>query len=192
MGNGTVGVGGLKCKCGKSALILHPASGQPLCKKHFLRYIYKKVLRESAKLGILSCNKITIKIDKFNQIEARIVAEALKDWAKRKSCPLPEFDERGIYPLSSEKVVYLALRAFYELDKYSYELANPQLSKNPAYTLLPFEVAVYAKIRGMQPSNEYGKGPLWEIALDVTTSQTTETYNVFKILDNLKLLFPVA
>ncbi len=192
MGNGAIGLRGLKCRCGREAFILHPSSGQPLCKKHFLRYLYKKVLREAASLGLLKCDKITVKVDEHNEAEAKLVLEALRDWAKRKSCPAPELGDTGIYPLSLEKVLYLMLKAFYELDEASYKLANPRLAKNPAYTLLPFEVAAFAKLRQMKPPKEYGKGPLWEIALDVATHQSTEAFSALKILDKLELLFPIV
>ena len=182
----------MKCRCGREAFVLHPSSGQPLCKKHFLRYLYKKVLREAARLGLLKCGKIMVKVDKYNEVEANLVLEALKDWAKRKSCPEPESGNVGIYPLSLEKVLYLMLKAFYELDENSYKLANPRLAKNPAYTLLPFEVAAYARLRRMKPPKEYGEGPLWEIALDVTTQQSTEAFSALKVLNKLELLFPIV
>ena len=192
MGHGAVRPRGLKCKCGREAFVLHPASGQPLCKKHFLRYLYKKVIREAASLGLLKCESIKIKIDDVNLIEGKIVYEAIRDWSKRKSCPQPKESDEGIYPLSMEKVLYLLLKAFYELDERAYRIANPKLSGNPAYTLLPFELLSFAKLRNLPPPKPYGEGPLWEIAVEVSSAQPTEAFSSLKLIENLKALFPVV
>ena len=67
-----------------------------------VRYLYKKVLREAASLGLLKCDKITVKVDEHNEAEAKLVLEALRDWAKRKSCPAPELGDT-VYILSASK-----------------------------------------------------------------------------------------
>jgi len=167
-------------------VIRHPASGAHLCKKHFLRYVRRRVLKAFYKLGLGTLREATVD-PSYGEVEAAIVRDALRDKGIKAS-----IEEGGeLKAMSIEKVLYFLLRAFYENDARALELADPKKSKNPAFVLLPYEVAVYAKLTGLRPPRERFGGPLWDIALSVALEQPTEAYSSLKIISELSRLFPV-
>ena len=167
-------------------MIRHPASGTHLCKKHFLRYVRRRVLKAFYKLGLGTSREVSVD-PSHGEVEAIIVRDALRDKGIKISI------EKGgeIKAMSIEKVLYFLLKAFYENDVKALELADPTRSKNPAFVLLPYEVAVYAKLVGLEPPRERFEGPLWDIALSVALEQPTEAYSSLKIISKLTRLFPV-
>ncbi len=179
----------MRCHCGRPAVLKHPASGSPLCTKHFFRYVHKRVLRAASSVGVLKCEELTVD-PSLGEIEAKIFVEALT--SRRKPCPKPKILEGGeVKPFSLEKVLFFLLKYFYEGDREALTLADPVAARNPAYVLLPYEVALYAKLKGWPPSQERFSGALWEVALEVATSQPTEAYSALKVLDRLKGVLPI-
>ena len=177
----------MKCFCGKEAFYLQRSSGDPLCPKHLARRLERQVAREAAKLGLLSCKPLRIIKRKFNEPEALLLYNSLKERAKRRSCPLPELSEEGgdLFPLSAEKVLYLLFKAFYfgELSP----LLDPKEAKNPTYTVLPRDLAAYSYSKGIRyPPPPFGEGPLWELAVRIASEQHTETYNALKLISKVK------
>ncbi len=176
----------LKCYCGREAFYYQRSSGDYLCKKHLIKRLERRVAKEAASLGLLKCEEITITRNEYNFREATLVYNALKSRAKRRSCPEPRFVEEGGYlnPLSAEKVLYLLLRAFY-LGEVS-ELLHPKAARNPAYVVLPRDLAAYSFAIGLKGvPKPFGKGPLWKVAVKVATEQPTETYSSFKLIDKV-------
>ncbi len=186
MEHGPAGARGLRCFCGREAFYLQRSSGDPLCQKHLIRRLERQVAKESAKLGILECRELKIVKKSFNEPEALLVYNSLKERAKRRSCPLPVLANEGdIFPLSAEKVLYLLFKAFY-LGEVS-ELLDPKEAKNPAYVVLPRDLAAYSYVKGISfPAAPFGEGPLWELAVKIATEQPTEAYSAFKLIDKVK------
>jgi len=176
----------LKCFCGREAFYLQRSSGDPLCPKHLIKRLERQVAREAAKLGMLECKELTITLNEFNEPEAFLLYNSLKERAKRRSCPPPKLVEKGeLNPLSAEKVLYLLFKAFY-LGEVS-PLLDPREARNPAYVILPRDLAAYSYVKGIRyPPKSFGEGPLWELALKVSTEQPTETYSSFKLIEKVK------
>ncbi|NPA85261.1 MAG: hypothetical protein GXO07_04555 [Crenarchaeota archaeon] len=161
----------------------HPASGTPLCAKHFLRYVRKRVVRNMYKLGI----RDTYVDPSYGEVEAVIVRDALSE----RGIEVKIEKGRGMRVMSIDKVLYFLLKAFYEGDREALRLADPRESKNPAFSLLPYEVALYAKLTGLNPPRERFEGALWRIARAVALEQPTEAYSSLKIISQLSRVFPV-
>jgi len=121
-------------------------------------------------------------------VEARMLAEALR----RRGIKVELVEGGEIRAFSIDKVLYFLLKAFYENDEEALAMADPYRSKNPAYVLLPYEVAVYAKLRGLEPPPEPFEGALWRVALEVSLRQPSEAYSALKVIPKLRELFPIS
>lgn len=123
----------------------------------------------------------------FGKIEAVIVSDSLRE----KGIEVEIREGGSMKVMSIEKVLYFLLKAFYENDERALRLADPKRSKNPAYMLLPYEVALYAKLRGLEPPKEPFDGALWRIAKAVALEQPTEAYSSLKTLSKLIEVLPI-
>ncbi|ALU12606.1 hypothetical protein EYM_05650 [Ignicoccus islandicus DSM 13165] len=176
----------MKCYCGREAFYYQKSSGEYLCKKHLIKRLERKVAKEASSLGLLRCEEITITKNEYNFREAILVYNSLKSRAKRRSCPEPKLVEgKGdLTPLSAEKVLYLLLKAFY-LGEVS-EFLHPKEAGNPAYVILPRDLAAYSYAIGLREvPKPFGEGPLWDVAVKIATEQPTETYSSFKLIDEV-------
>ena len=182
----------MRCFCGRQAFYLQRSSGDPLCPKHLVKRLERQVAREASRLGLLSCKPLRIVKRSFNEPEAVLLYNSLKERAKRRSCPPPELSEEGaLFPLSAEKVLYLLFKAFY-LGEIS-PLLDPREARNPAYTVLPRDLAAYSYLKGIRyPPEPFGNGPLWELAVKIASEQHTETYNAFKLIGEVKGLWGIG